>query len=66
MRGALGYEDGYDFRVAETLEALAVAQHLAEAKAELFFLVVVSDALELGDKDCIARLPGQVKVRLIR
>ena len=31
--------------VAEVLEVVAVAQDLAEAEAELFFLVVVGDAL---------------------
>ena len=45
---------------------MAVAQHLAEAEAELFFLVVVSDALDLGDEGGVARLPGQVEIRFVR
>ena len=49
--------------VVPALEALAVAQDLAEAEAELFFLVVVGDALDLGDEGGVARLPGQVEVR---
>jgi hypothetical protein len=45
---------------------VAVAQHLAEAEAELFFLVVVGDALDLGDEGGVAFLPGQVEVRFVR
>lgn len=33
-------------------EGLAVAQDLAEAEPKLLFLVVVRDALDLGDEDC--------------
>ena len=45
---------------------MAVAQHLAEAEPELFFLVVVGDALDLGDEDGALCLPGEVEVRLVR
>jgi hypothetical protein len=65
-RGAFGYEHGYNFRVADALESVAVAQHLAEAEAKLFFLVVVGDALDLGDEGGAAFLPGQVEVRFVR
>jgi hypothetical protein len=66
-RRPLGYEDGCDFRVPPALEAVAVPQHLAEAQAELFFfLVVVGDALDLGNEGGVAFLPGQVEVRFVR
>src|SRR6185437_15002121 len=64
-RGPLGYEDGHDLRVADALEAVTVAQHLAEAEAELFFLVAVGDALDLGDERGVAFLPGQVEVGFV-
>jgi len=60
--GPLGYEDGYDFRVADALEAVAVAQHQPEVEAELFFLLFVGDALDLGDEGGVAFLLGQVEV----
>jgi hypothetical protein len=58
-RRPFGYEDGHDFRVAHALKTVAVPQHLAEAQAELLFLVVVGDALDFGDEGGIACLPGR-------
>jgi hypothetical protein len=40
------------------------AADLAEAEAELFFLVVIGDALHLGDEHRVSRLPGEVEVGL--
>jgi hypothetical protein len=65
-RGTFRDKDGDDSRVADALETVAVAQHLAEAQTKLFLLVVVGDALDLGDESGIACLPGKVKVRLVR
>lgn len=39
------------------MKTVAVAEYLAEAEAELFF-VVVGEALDLGDEDGVTCLPG--------
>jgi hypothetical protein len=64
-RCAFGDEQGHDALVAKFAEVVPVPQDLAETEPELFFLVVVGDALDLGDKDCPAGLPGQIEVRLL-
>ncbi len=45
-------------------EVVAVPQDLAQAKAELFFLVAVGDALDLRDEHRPACLSGEIVVRL--
>ena len=46
-------------------ETLAVKQDLAEAEPELFFFIVVGDALDLGDVDGSVGLLSEVVVRLV-
>ena len=44
---------------------MTVAQDLTETEPELFFFVVVGDALDLGDEDRPAGLPGQIEIWLV-
>lgn len=64
-RRPLGHEDGNNVGVSKPLEAMAVAQYLAEAEPELSFFVLVGDALDLGDEHRSVVLPGKVEVGLL-
>jgi hypothetical protein len=50
--------------VSELPKSVAVSQHLAKAKTELSFFVLVGDALDFGDEDRSVCLPSEVEVRL--